>query len=179
MTYAAFDLGMDDSTAIVVWQQVGQEIHVIDYHENHGQAIEYYVNWLKSTGYHFDTVALPHDSQVRELSSGISRVETFRRLGVNCVVLPNAGLMDGIETARQTIGRCWFDETRCKKLLDCLEMYCREYNEKNGVYNERPKHDKYSHGADGFRYMAQYIATYRDSGKSEMSTYNQTLRPRL
>jgi hypothetical protein len=42
-TFAAWDLGMGDSTAIWVVQVAGQEVRVMDYIENHGQGLDWYV----------------------------------------------------------------------------------------------------------------------------------------
>lgn len=42
-----WDLGMDDSMTIWFWQQVGQEIHFIDYYENSGEGIEHYIKVVK------------------------------------------------------------------------------------------------------------------------------------
>ena len=43
-TYAAWDLGIGDSTAIWVCQRVGLETRLIDFVENHGQGLDWYVN---------------------------------------------------------------------------------------------------------------------------------------
>jgi hypothetical protein len=42
-TFAAWDLGMGDSTAIWVVQVAGQEVRIMDYIENHGQGLDWYV----------------------------------------------------------------------------------------------------------------------------------------
>jgi phage terminase large subunit len=45
-TFAAWDLGMGDSTAIWVVQVAGQEVRIMDYIENHGQGLDWYVREL-------------------------------------------------------------------------------------------------------------------------------------
>jgi len=47
-TYVAWDLGMGDSTALWVAQATGQEVRLLDYVENHGQGLDWYVNWLNN-----------------------------------------------------------------------------------------------------------------------------------
>lgn len=173
-TYAAFDLGMSDSTAIVVWQMVGKEIHIIDYYENNGEAIEHYIKWLKNKPYVWETIYLPHDAKVRELGTGMSRVETFNKFGVRPKVLSLTHVIDGIDNVRRLLHKCWFDETKCKELIDCLEMYHKEWNEKRGVYSDNAVHDRYSHGGDAFRYTCQAInSIVKTSKKSNISALNK------
>ena len=45
--FTAWDLGMDDSTAIWVAQCVGREIHLIDYYEANGQPLAHYADWVR------------------------------------------------------------------------------------------------------------------------------------
>jgi hypothetical protein len=42
----------------------------------------------------------------------------------------------------------------CHDGLEALRAYHAEYDERNKVFSDRPKHDWSSHSADGFRYMA-------------------------
>ena len=178
-TYAVFDLGMNDSTSIIVWQHVNQEIHIIDHYENNGEAIEHYVRWLRSLDYLIDDVYLPHDAKVRELSTGQSRMDAFYKAGVSVSLVPNVGLLDGIETTRQLIPRCWIDEVKCRRLTDSLEMYAKEFSEKFNVYSDRPNHNQFSHNADAMRYLAVVVAQGVCSGSSKISEYNKTLVPRI
>ena len=81
-TFCSWDLGMGDSTAIFVAQIIGQEIHIIDYMENHGQGLDFYVNWLRDNRYDTAEMLLPHDIQVRELGTGKSRLEVLQESGL-------------------------------------------------------------------------------------------------
>ena len=157
-TYAAFDLGMNDMMTIWVWQYIGTEVHFIDYYENNNEAIAHYVQWLKSKPYIWNTIFLPHDAKVRELGTGLSRLDTFKSLGINAQLVPNMHLIEGIEVVRKILPRCWFDEEKCKRGIESLECYHREWDSRNEVYRDRPNHDRYSHGADSFRYASISIA---------------------
>ena len=55
-------------------------------------------------------------------------------------------------TARPKFSRCWFDEVKCSRLLECLRAYHYEYDEKNKLLKDRPHHDWSSHAADAFIY---------------------------
>lgn len=152
-TYTAWDLGMGDSTAIWVMQKVGQEIRLIDFLENHGVGLDYYVKWIKDKGYATAEHLLPHDVQVRELGTGKTRKEMIEESGLNVTVVAKLGVDDGIQAVRRLLPRCWFD-LKTKQGLDALRNYKREYDEKRDVFFDRPVHDWCSHAADAFRYLA-------------------------
>jgi hypothetical protein len=63
-------------------------------------------------------------------------------------------IMDGINAARLTIPRCWFDKDKCKDGLEALRQYRTEFDEKTRAFKDNPRHDWTSHAADAFRYLA-------------------------
>lgn len=153
-----WDLGIGDSTAIWFAQFVAKEIHLINYYENSGEGLAHYSRivdeYRRETGCVYDLHMAPHDIQARELTTGKTRLETARRLGLSFRVAPKLSLESGIESVRMLLSRCWFDEKRCDHGIKCLENYRKEYNEKFRVYGDKPKHDYSSHGADAFRALA-------------------------
>jgi hypothetical protein len=74
------------------------------------------------------------------------------------------GLQDGIEAARLTIPRCWFDEEPTYDGVEHLRAYMREFDEKTQTFKSKPRHDQHSHAADSFRYLA--LAARQTVGKS-------------
>jgi len=152
-TYTAWDLGVGDSTAIWVVQVVGQEVRLIDFLENHGVGLDYYVNWIRDNGYTQAEHLLPHDVQVRELGTGKSRKEMLEEAGLQVTVVAKLAVDDGIQAVRRMLPRCWFD-IKTKQGLDALRSYRREYDEKRDVFFDKPVHDWCSHAADAFRYLA-------------------------
>ena len=153
-TFTAWDLGMGDSTAIWVAQVTGQEVRIMDYVENHGQGLDWYVNWIKDNGWTNASHKLPHDVSVRELGTGKSRLEMLQGAGLNVDVLPRLSVDDGIQSVRRLLPRCWFNMPRVRQGVDCLRNYRREFDEKRNVFYEKPLHDWASHGSDAFRYLA-------------------------
>jgi hypothetical protein len=152
-TFTGWDLGMSDSTSIWVAQIVNKEIRLIDYVENHGVGLDYYVNWLREHDWMFATHILPHDVAVRELGTGLSRKEVLEESGLSVTIAPKLTVMDGIQAARRILPRCWFDP-KVKLGLDALRNYKRVYDEKRAVFHDRPFHDWASHASDAFRYLA-------------------------
>ena len=96
----------------------------------------------------------PHDIAVRELGSGVSRLETARKLGINFLITPSLTIEDGIDAARQLLSTCWFDQVKTEYGIKCLRNYRREFNPKMDEFKPTPVHDWASHGADAFRYLA-------------------------
>lgn len=163
-TYTAWDLGVGDSTAIWVCQVAGQERRLIDFVENHGQGLDWYVNWIKNNGYATAEHILPHDVEVRELGTGKSRKESLQDLGLNITVCPRLAVDDGIQAVRRMLPNCWF-HPKTKQGLDALRNYRREYDEKRQVFYDKPLHDWSSHAADAFRYLAVGLNTTTTWGK--------------
>ena len=168
-----WDLGIGDSTAIWFVQFVGKEIHCINHYEASGEGLAHYARILddyrRETGCVYDLHVAPHDIQARELTTGKSRLETARRLGLNYRVAPKLSLESGIESVRMILSRCWFDEKRCEYGVKCLENYRKDYNEKYKVYSDRPHHDWASHTADAFRMLAVTEADFRpDQGVGDI-----------
>jgi phage terminase large subunit len=52
----AWDLGFNDSTAIIFYQKVGHAIHIIDYYEERSQPLPHYAQVLKEKDYVYDTL---------------------------------------------------------------------------------------------------------------------------
>ena len=155
--YAALDLGVGDSTAICFFQTVGQEIHFIDYYESSGEDLAHYIGVLSNKPWEYRQIFLPHDARARELQTGKTREEFFRDHGYNNVtILRPSKLVLGQDdinmTARPKFSRCWFDEVKCARLLECLRAYHYEYDDKNKLLKDRPHHDWSSHAADAFMY---------------------------
>lgn len=164
----AFDPGYLDSCAVVFFQCIGQEIHVIDYYENSGEGLAHYIGVIKSKPYIYDKYFGPHDIESHQFSTGLSTKEVGASLGVNFITLQTLKLRleDGIEAVRGLFPRFWIDEKSCSVLIKCLENYRKEYDVNYQIYKNKPIHDKYSHGADAFRYMAIAIKAHVDSLKS-------------
>lgn len=155
-----WDLGIRDSMAVWLTQTVGKEIRCVAYHEQTDEGLAYYANWLQSWADKHDATfgrhGFPHDIEVRELGTGKSRKEVAESVyGIRpTVVAPNLDLADGIENVRRLLPQCWFDSVECKRGIDALCEYSREWDTVNKVFAQRPEHNWASHGADAFRTMA-------------------------
>jgi hypothetical protein len=152
--HTAWDLGIDDSMTIWFYQIVGQEIHFIDYYENTGEGLAHYAMKLQEKKYLYGRQYAPHDIAVRELGTGKSRLETAKGLGIKFEVGEMLSIEDGINAGRSIFSRCWFDSVKCDRGINALKNYKKDWDEKNKVFRNNPKHDWASHGADAFRTFA-------------------------
>lgn len=173
-----WDLGIDDSMSIWFAQDVGNEIHLIDYYELSGEGLAHYVKLLDSKrnelGYSYGRHVAPHDIKVRELGTGKSRWETAQDLGLLFEVGTKIEKKeDGHQAVRSIFSRLWFDQGRCQRGIDALSNYRKAYDETNKVFKGSPVHDWSCHGADAMQTLA--IAHDRGS-KAKMDWLEQAGR---
>lgn len=156
--FTAWDLGISDTTAIIFAQKIGNEIHIIDYYEDSGRALNDYIDVVKQKPYHYETHILPHDARARELQTGKSREDFFRDMGLfNTTILSANSVENGINAVRSALSRVWFNSEKCERLLDCLKAYHYEWDEKNQMLKRTPLHDWSSHASDAMRYLIEGI----------------------
>jgi len=168
--FTSWDLGISDSTSIFVCETIGGEVRIMDFYENHGQALDHYIAWLDEKGYRDYIHILPHDVQVRELQTGKSRYEFLTEAGLNIEIAQKHSVEDGIMAVRKMLPNTWFNKDTTKFGVECLRNYRRVFNEKLNVYQEKPLHDWSSHAADSFRYLAIGIDT---AGNNKRSDWNK------
>ena len=68
----AWDLGFNDQTAIF-FQQIGHNIHIVDYYENKNEAFPHYAQILKEKDYVYEHNYGPHDLDQTEFGTGKTR----------------------------------------------------------------------------------------------------------
>jgi hypothetical protein len=155
-----WDLGVDDSTAVWFRQKKGNKLIFIDYLEDSGKELQYYINALQAKGYNYGTHYLPHDAHQRSLQTGNTTAEIFESLCKNFKVsedvwvLDRASVQHGINAVRTRFSRYCFDASRCSEGITKLELYHRRFDKKRQVYLKEPVHDGNSHAADALRMEA-------------------------
>jgi len=151
-----WDLGMNDFNVILLTQTVGPQIRFINMYWNTGEGLEHYYNWLveqkEAFGYRYGKHTFPHDVEVRELGTGISRKETLLKIGMrNIQVAKKMDINDGIDRVRSLFPKFYFDEEKCQKLHESLFNYRKDWDNKLGTWKRKPRHDENSHFADAVR----------------------------
>ena len=152
--HTVWDLGWNDKMSIGFVQRLHSEIRWIDFLEDQFKTYDWYVAEIRAKRYNLGQAFLPHDGAQRNAQTGLSAVEIIRKLGLS---VPDAGkpqaVEEGIKAVRLMFPQMFFDEVKCKPLVEHLRRYRRAVptttNEPQG-----PLHDEHSHAADMVRYAA-------------------------
>lgn len=161
--YVAMDIGVNDQTAIIFFQEIHGEIRFIDYYEDSNKGVDFYSNFLlNEKKYIYRAIFLPHDSVKRD---GLVVENTYERdfrkyfqhTDTKIVVLKKTDKNLQINNARIKIARSVFALKKVKPLLDHLMKYRKKWSEQYGKYLDIPLHDIHSNGADAFQYACQAV----------------------
>jgi phage terminase large subunit len=167
----AWDIGIDDYTAIWFLQDNGLHVTAIDYHETSGQGAEEIVREAlpelqaqprlvapalaaigRERAFAYGEHYFPHDVKIREWGAGgRSRALTLMRLGVKPITVgAQQGPAERINAVRALLPLARFNRTRRVMLgLSRLRRYSRRQSVVLGGF-AGPLHDVNSHGADAF-----------------------------
>ena len=151
--HTVWDLGIGDAMSIGFFQKTPSELRMIDYFEGSDKGLNYYVAILLEKKYKYGKHFAPHDIEVRELTTGKSRLEIARQMGINFHVVPKLSIEDGINAVRLMFPRLWIDE-KLMYFLDSISQYRKEWDVKKGMFKDDPLHNWTSHAADMLRYAA-------------------------
>jgi hypothetical protein len=153
-----WDLGYNDINAIWFTQNVGRELHAIDYYENSGEGLLHYINYLtelkEEKEYKYGIHTAPHDILVHEYTSGKTRKAFAFESGLRFKVCPRTSKDTQIEASRRMLNLVLVDAVACDQGIKCLESYRKEWDEKKGTYKNNPYHDWASNGADAFHTLS-------------------------
>jgi len=163
-----WDLGRD---GMAVWfvQEVGREVHVIEYCEETGKGLEWMKDLLdrkeREDGYKYNEHILPHDADHTVIDTNCSRVETLVNMGVPessiRVLSRTKNIGEDINAVRVLLRQCYFDSKKCNPYINgrhrgiaSLKEYARKWDTKLKIFMDKPLHNWSSHGADAFRQLA-------------------------
>ena len=149
-----WDLGID---AMAIWfsqSSKSGEIRLIDYHEDVGGGLDGCIKVVREKEYNYGQHWAPHDIEVREISSGLTRRQIAGSMGIRFRVTPKRAVEEGIVAAQHLLKRCYFDEEKTSKGLEALRHYRKTHSQRLDQFTARPVHDWASHGSDAFRGLA-------------------------
>lgn len=165
--HTVWDLGWNDAMTIGMVQRGPQDVRIIDYIEDSHRTLDWYVAQLEKRPYRWGTDFLPHDGKTKNFQTGKSTQQQLQSMGRRDVqVLSAMNVEEGIKLARMLFPRCFFDESKTARLLECLRRYRRALHTKTDE-PMAPLHDEFSHGADMYRYIGQAIDLMRNSTHHE------------
>lgn len=149
-----WDLGIGDTTAIWFRQQTRTEFRYIDHYEINGADLAHFAKILKEKPYVYGRHVLPHDGAARDLSTGKSRQENLRALGIRTEIQSRHRVEDQIQAARSILPKCYFDKKNCERGLSSLENFTQKWDAKNKIFSNTPLHNWASHSAAAFQVSA-------------------------
>lgn len=147
----AWDIGVDDYTAVWFFQENGKQVRAIDYFETSGEGPESVKAFMQTKPYKYAFHYLPHDVMVREWGAGAkTRYQTLLELGIRPVRVGAAmDPAERINASRRLLPIVSFDAVACAVGLDRMRNYRKRWNASLMAYTG-PLHDENSHGADAF-----------------------------
>ena len=154
--HTVWDLGWNDAMTIGFVQRGPMDIRIIDYIEDSHRTLDWYVAQIEKRPFRWGHDYLPHDGRTRNFQTGKSTEELMRELGRKPIVLAQTSIEEGIKAARMLFPRCYFDQDKTGRLLECLKRYRRALHQQTGE-PMGPLHDEFSHGSDMFRYVGQAV----------------------
>jgi len=149
------DLGVGPKFATGFYQRIGTELHMIDFWEgSEKDGLPQFAKVLQTKPYVYGKHFAPHDIKATEISTGKTRLDTAKELGISFEEVPSLGVDAGIEKGRLMFARLWVNEKTCQTWLDYIAQYRQEWDDNRGMFLEKPYHDFTSHAADVQRYAA-------------------------
>lgn len=170
--YTFSDIGLSDYLSTWLIQLVGRNILVLDWMEHQGlsgsklndKMLLWERKWDKPIAAHF----FPHDANRRSPNDGETYAQALAKSGMkNIKIVPRTpDVWLGIGFTRDVIPHCWFHKSNCDSPrqhngeekpsgVACLEGYQLDVSATGNTLREMPKHDDFSHSADGFRTFAE------------------------
>ncbi len=161
LVHTAWDIGVNDATCIIFFQTDSSSslIRIIDCYSNRNLGIDHYAKVIQDKPYKYGKHFAPHDIQVREFGStgAITRYQAAYELGIKFQTLPQLSLDESISNVWMNFNKIWIDSNNCKTLIDALENYRKEWDDKRQVYSEKPAKSWANHYSDALRYLCQAL----------------------
>lgn len=168
-----WDLGRKDQTSIWFIQRVAMQWRALNYFENTGEDISFYLKALQGFPYTYGWDYIPHDGAAARVGEKKTIEQNMRGLGRKVIVVPRIKKKaNAINAARMIFSQVYFDERNCAEGLDRLRHY--RYKILEGQYSTEPLHDDNSNGADAFMTFAQGVREHRSTGNVVEKLLKQT-----
>lgn len=176
----AVDLGRNDFFVLVFFQTYSDGWRIINEYKNTGLGIKHYcevMDDLKSQlGYDISEVILPHDAEVKDLTSDLTREEAFWKFGYKqtTIVDRTRDINNDRELVRQAMEDMYIDP-QAQYLIDCFLNYTKEWDERRGIWRDTHEHNDHSHGSDAIRQMIRGGKVYVTQNDRRRKAYKNRM----
>jgi len=150
-----WDLGVGDATSIWFRQTQGNQVVWIDYYEDTGKDLKFYVDILSEKSYNYRSHYLPHDGDSRNIIIDKTPREVLAhyckeaRISDDVITTRKFGRKtDAINATRARMPRMCWNEGTTSAGIEKLSLYHYRWDTKREVFLKEPVHDWTSHCAD-------------------------------
>jgi hypothetical protein len=151
-TFAAIDYGWGDGNSVIVFQVDGTRVDIIWHHEAVQKDEQYFVNKVAAAGFTPIRWALPWDTWQEAngvLNPNCVAARYIRAGAIGCFPIPRGSKRQRVERGKALLRRCRFLKHQTEQLVLSMMGYSWPAD------REQPVHDKNSHGADSYGYLAE------------------------
>lgn len=166
--YTFWDIGVGHPTVILFVQFVGEEVHIIDYHEEANRGITYHCKVVSDKNYLYGMHYVPHDASKRSMETATPLIDTIKELlGTEKVTLVKrvGDKADSIQAARLVLPHVFFDTKKTTRLLKCLSFYRYEWDDDAKRFKDKPEDDWSADAADALQGLGMVWITKSIGGK--------------
>lgn len=171
-----WDYGLSDHMTIWIHQRVGFVERLVGYMSGADDDVLYYWAELQKRyssftwGYHF----LPHDfghQRGGTAKDSASPPRTLQQILIadgmsDSFIIPRIDHKGtAINEVKIWLPSAYVDPKKCAEGVKCLMNFRREWDDVNGCWKERPRHDWAMHGYDGLETLVRGINAYGCKGK--------------
>lgn len=149
-----WDLGYHHATSVIFVQFAGEQIRVIDHHNERGRGAAYHAKVVKDKPYNYEKHYFPHDVMQHEKGSGIILGDVYAAHGIKWDVVARCKLKeDSIECGRNIFNQVVFHEATTKDLRKSLSFYRYKWDEDKKRFSKEPEDDWAADDADAFQVL--------------------------
>lgn len=150
----------DNRDYISVWffQHVGHDYRFLRYVQASGEDYGWFKNRMNEYGYVYGTHYWPHDggNTVQTPQGLMNKKQIANSFGIAPIkiVKRTPDKQASIDRARSILPRCRFCAVNAAQGIALLDAYRKQWNDKDGIWRDKPRHDEASHCADAFMTFA-------------------------
>ena len=166
--HTSWDLGVNDATAVLCWQNVGGVWRMVHGRERRGlgaiKMMKGLQEWGERNGVMWGLHLWPHDGGYRDMLTGVGRDEmVYEETGVRVEVCDKDESVEAaIEDGQRLLPRLCIDRDGGEEFLKALVHYHGDFDNKRLEFKKRPVHDWSSHYADAYRLFARNYRLLKD-----------------
>ena len=153
--YTALDRGVGENLIVGFFQRAFGQLKLIDVWQGSGNdGLPEVLSMMQKKPYIYGRHFGPHDIEGTDSSTGKTWRATAAELGFAYDVVPKMDVDKRIAIAQLALTHTWVDKEKCAGWLDAVSQYHYEWDERMGMFKEKPAHDWTSHWADMYCYAA-------------------------